>query len=432
MAAGITACFLQPALAAPGDLVGGPVVIGDTQDSFNTRTSVASDGAGNLVATWVDASGNVLARRFTSSGAPIGDPIQIAPASSGMLRAPSVAANASGQFTIAWLSIGKYGPPHRFQRTATQATVHARTFSADGAPNVADVQIANAGPYDSYLSSASVAMDDDGDFVVGWATNNTSVGVPGPYASTCVGENQALYARAYNAAGTPRTSLLTLSQKWSHTCNLVDNLAFLAPKVGMDGVGNFTVLWSNIDELSSGMPSSRPVFVRSYSADGVAKGKAVKVTTPSTMNQPAVLAENRNGQYTVAWGDYSSTSANGLDVYARSYKPGDVPASDTVLATSDLQAQSQMPAVAIDATGNFAVGAISGTFEAQHPVQISLRLFAPDGTPLSASTTIPVDTYNATVAVALGASGTGDAVYVNVPTAGSTTDQVLLQAFSAQ
>ena len=77
-----------------------------TSEEGSFGPSVSSDSAGNFVVAWRGRDGynsTIVARRFDSSGAPLGDEFQVkTPDDYHSFSQPSVRANASGEFVVAW------------------------------------------------------------------------------------------------------------------------------------------------------------------------------------------------------------------------------------------------------------------------------------------------------------------------------------------
>ena len=85
-----------------------------------TAPSVAADAAGNFAVAWSTAAGN-WARRFERSGAPLGDAVLATPANPGLQTgAPTIASDGSGRVVLVWQTSRavdtQYGPAqeHRF------------------------------------------------------------------------------------------------------------------------------------------------------------------------------------------------------------------------------------------------------------------------------------------------------------------------------
>ena len=99
----------------------------------------------------------VFARRFSSAGARPGRRVPGQHLHHGDQRYPSVAADADGDFVVAWQSYGQDGADYG---------VFARRFSSAGAALASEFQVNTYTT--SHQRNPSVAADADGDFVVAW------------------------------------------------------------------------------------------------------------------------------------------------------------------------------------------------------------------------------------------------------------------------
>ena len=87
----------------------------------------------------------------------LGNEFQVNTYTTSSQRFPSVAADADGDFVVAWESSGQDG---------SSFGVFARRFSSAGAPLTSEFQVNTYTT--SFQSAPSVAADADGDFVVAW------------------------------------------------------------------------------------------------------------------------------------------------------------------------------------------------------------------------------------------------------------------------
>jgi hypothetical protein len=143
--------------------------------------SVSLEDNGDFVIAWesdgIDGSGNaVMARRFTSAGAALGPgDFQVNRFTNNNQARPAVAADADGDFVVAWQSLhqdgmvpyGNYG-------------VFARRFDSNGVAQAGEFQI-NVYTTD-YQQNPDVAIDDSGDFVVTWESRLQDGAVLGVFA----------------------------------------------------------------------------------------------------------------------------------------------------------------------------------------------------------------------------------------------------------
>ncbi|MCL4211683.1 MAG: hypothetical protein KJZ68_13595, partial [Phycisphaerales bacterium] len=114
---------------------------------------------GGFVVAWAqrDAQGRpagIMARRLDRTGAPLGEPLVVASPGESFDVEPSIDADASGRFVIAWMS--------RADRAAYE--VRLRRFAADGEPIGSTTTVDFA--HDGWLSGVAVACAADGRFAV--------------------------------------------------------------------------------------------------------------------------------------------------------------------------------------------------------------------------------------------------------------------------
>jgi hypothetical protein len=126
------------------------------------RPAVAADSAGNFVVVWdgsrADDTSGVSGQRFASSGAFLGPEFRVNTTTTDFQIIPSVAADAAGNFVVAWTTSQGYGgaPPDIF----------GQRFAGDGTPLGPEFGIA------TYTTNGqnrtAIAADPAGSFVVVW------------------------------------------------------------------------------------------------------------------------------------------------------------------------------------------------------------------------------------------------------------------------
>jgi hypothetical protein len=124
--------------------------------------SVAANANGDFVVAWASgpefaSSDTILARRFNAAGTPVGAELQVSAGTTNVKRLPSVGIAGDGSFQVAWESAGQDG---------SGAGIFARRFAADGTPREPEFQV------NTYTTGAQslprVAADPNGNFVVAW------------------------------------------------------------------------------------------------------------------------------------------------------------------------------------------------------------------------------------------------------------------------
>ncbi|MEO8275629.1 MAG: hypothetical protein ABI639_05375 [Thermoanaerobaculia bacterium] len=138
-----------------------------------TYPSVGIDPAGGFVVAWngyasagTDTSPtSVQARRFDSSGAPLGPDFQVNTYTPLNQRQVAVAVDGNGVATIAWEGSGSAGTDDDL------TSVHARRFASSGAPLGGEFQVNTYTT--SYQDGVAIAAAPSGDFVVVWKSRGS-------------------------------------------------------------------------------------------------------------------------------------------------------------------------------------------------------------------------------------------------------------------
>ena len=148
---GIHALYAQRAFNAQGIAAAGNPIELTSGLSGPTTSAVAMDAAGGFVVAWVQPSGttsNIMAQLFNSSRASaVGSPIQVNASSE--VGAPAVAMDAAGDFLVAW---------NQYNATPNSNSVDVRSYAASGAALTGAVPIdasANAAGSPSVSADAS-------------------------------------------------------------------------------------------------------------------------------------------------------------------------------------------------------------------------------------------------------------------------------------
>lgn len=265
------------------DSAGTPLTDDFQVNSYTTGTQggtfggpvVASDAAGNFIVVWSSAndsfSSDVKGQRFDSTGAFVGPEFQVNTSTTGDQDRPQVAMAANGDFVVAWQS-GYYVLPFL---GGYDKLVRARRFTSNGAPLGADFQV---NTYTSFnQSQPSVAMFDDGGFVIVWQSG----GAYGPPAS--------IRGQRYSSTGSPLGSEF---QVHADTTGHYGSVAIVA-----DPGGGFTVAWQG--PSPSGMDSD--IMARHFASDGSPLGSAFLVNTYTTETQRGPALASRDGRSIIVW-----------------------------------------------------------------------------------------------------------------------------------
>jgi hypothetical protein len=201
-------------------------------DEFRVNTTTASDqrhanvavaAGGAFVVTWsglAQAGGagwDVYAQRYDPAGARQGSEFRVNGTTAGDQQFPAVAADNAGDFVVTWTAGGQDG---------SGTGVYARRYSAAGAAQGAEFRVNTTTAGDQQYGR--VAADANGNFVVAWASAGQD------------GSGRGVYAQRYSAAGTKlggefRVNQVTAGEQF-------------APTVAGDDAGGFVVTWTGAQD----------------------------------------------------------------------------------------------------------------------------------------------------------------------------------------
>ena len=243
---------------------------------------------------------------------------------------------------------------------------------------------------------AAVAADSDGDFVVVWASAESSPnggpeGEPGPFHN--------VLAQRYNAAGVPQGPEFLVN-----TTTIDDQTG---PAVAMDSAGNFVVAWAGSNQIGPGPE----IFARRYNAAGAALSGEFRVNTYTTSSQGSPsIAMDADGDFVVAWDSYGQeTGQIGTGVYAQRFNSAGVPQGGEMHVNTFTTSYQRTPDVATDAVGNFVIAWDS--FEQDgSSIGVYARRYNAAGVPLSGEFRVNVFTINEQYTPAISADDAGNFV----------------------
>lgn len=250
--------------------------------SFQAAPAVASDGGGGAITLVWQRQGAggwaVFARRYKLDAAnqpvPLGTELQVNALTGGCRQLPAVAADAGGNFVVAWQSD---------QDPGGGSGVYARRFSSAGVPlDATEFRVNTTVAGDQ--TRPAVAMAPDGSFVVVWQSD-----------SQAGGQGWDIAAQAFTPAGAASGPEVLVN---SNTVG-----AQSAPRAAFVGAPSpgFAVVWQ----------SAGGIFARRIGLSGAAIDAAefqVNTTGGGFLRRPAI-GSDPSGNYAVAW---ESTDANGL------------------------------------------------------------------------------------------------------------------------
>lgn len=308
---------------AAGEPQGSEFLVNTTANSGNTDPVVAMDADGDFVVVWMDfgddGSGyGVYGQRYNAAGVAQGSNFLVNTTTANAQRRPEVDMDPDGDFVVVW---------EDDQFDANGRSVKAQRYNAAGVAQGGQMDVSTDGAVDQVFPK--VAMDDEGNFVVGWAAGN-------------VGANQDVVFRLYNSSGVAQTAVtqVNVGNKMDHASGTVNNMS-----VGMDDRGRFTIAW-HADNLSPA--TSLGILARRYASNGSPQGAAFEVSVVTATDAPEVVT-NGAGEIAIVYEAPDGSLAG--PTLQRFYINGQ-PLGPAFHLNDTIPLGQTRPAVALDENGN--------------------------------------------------------------------------------
>ena len=269
--------------------------------------SVAMDAVGDFVVVWIGpyltaSNIDIFVRQYDHTGSALQtSEFLVNTYTSNTQASPAVAMDAAGDFVVVWNSLDQAS-------SVSVYDIYARQFQANGTPVQSSEFLVNT-VTSGNQAFPTVAMDASGDFVVAWHS----------YGQAASGSAEDIYARQFNAAGTPLQSSEFL-------VNTITSDHQKFAQVAMDAAGDFVIAW---DTSHQSLPTNQfyDIYARRYDAAGTAldasEFRANSFTANHTSNAQgeAAVAMDAAGDFVVTWQSlYQASSTSGYDIYARRYE----------------------------------------------------------------------------------------------------------------
>ena len=276
-----------------GTPVGGQFQVNSYTTSYQYDPAVASDSRGNFVVVWnslgsygTDTVGcSIQAQLYDATGAPVGGQFQVNSYTTGIQTAPTVAADAEGNFVVVWQSNASDGTDT--WGTSIQAQFHDASGTAVGP------QLQVNSYTTSYQYDPAVASDSRGDFVVVWDSW-------GSYGTDTDG--RSVQAQRYDSSGAPVGGQFQVN---SYTTSYQYD-----PAVASDSRGDFVVVWDSSGSYGTDT-DGRSVQAQRYDSSGAPVGGQFQVNSYTTSWQTgAKVSADAGDNFVVVW---MSDGSNGSD-----------------------------------------------------------------------------------------------------------------------
>ncbi len=319
--------------------------------------SVSMDASGGFVICWTDYSleynDDIYAQRYNSSGQAMGGNFRVNDDEEERREdAPSVSANAEGDFVICWEHMGD-----------SNWDIYARQYSSAGVPLGPSFKV-NEGSSTYYQHpSPSIAIDTSGAFVVCWEDKRNG--------------DTDIYAQRYDPNGNAIGHNFRVNEdeeggeQWG-------------PVVSIGDFGSFIICWQ--DKRNSNWD----IYAQLYNPDGDASGGNFKVNNDQGFtDQEGPSVSMTGGEWIVCWTDGRNGEHN-QDIYAQRLNYGGEMKGGNFLVNDDEGTADELyPSVAIDDSGNFVVCWTDGR---RGNLDIYAQLFDPEGEAMGANFRVNDDT----------------------------------------
>ena len=258
---------------------------------------VAMDSNGAFVVAWQSryqdgSEDGVFAQRFDNHCQRLGGEFRVNTITQGYQMLPAIDMNADGDFVIAWL---------RDLMDGNGGKISMQRYASDGTPQGGEVSV-NAywgGP----LGNPAVGIDDHGDIVVAWDSQDQD------------GSADGIYAQMFHADGTPHGGEFQVN-----TCTLNSQSV---PAIAMHALGPFLIFWQS--DIQDG--SQWGIYGQMFDENGSFVDPEFRFNTYTNGNQmmPAAAIDG-DGTFIVTWmSEGQDGSSHGIYAdYGTSWVPGSV------------------------------------------------------------------------------------------------------------
>jgi hypothetical protein len=255
-----------------GVKVGGAFQVNNRTVGDQAFPKIAADADGDFVVAWQEgpyASPQIFAQRFASSGARVGSDFMVNTYTARQ-NLPWPAMDADGDFVVAWTGY--------WDGAGASAGVFGQRFDSAGAKLGGEFQI-NTQTLGTQRT-VSVAMENDGDFVVAWDSN------------TDADLSFGVRAQRFDSSGAK------LGMEFA--VNTYTTFGQYGNAIDADDAGGFVVVWT------SAMIGPSHIFGRRFDSSGGAVAGEFQVdsaggTTPFGFSAPRAVSVDADGDFIVVW-----------------------------------------------------------------------------------------------------------------------------------
>ncbi|MCC9608309.1 GEVED domain-containing protein [Blastopirellula sp. JC732] len=328
-----------------GDPIGDRFLVNtDFTTGDQSAPAVARALDGRFVIVWQsknqDGDGNgIFAQRYSATGVPIDNAIQVNTTSAGNQTKPAVAMAEDGRFVVAWQ--GDDGLEDGGVDGTTD--IFAQRFDADGNAVGSEFQVNQFEATDQ--TTPAITMNASGEFAIAWVSSHPSLDVVG--AEEAIDAEKSVFVQWYDANG--------VSTGPEVIAHVYVKDAQESPQIGMDAAGNFVAAWQSINQDGD----TWGVFGRQFNRQKVPLTAAEFQINEQTegLQRLVGLGVDAAGNFVVAYESTAAGTDDGIstDIYRREYFADGSPNGGENVVNTWTGGPQTLPVVARTATGNYGV-----------------------------------------------------------------------------
>jgi hypothetical protein len=291
---------------------------GETTLVSNARLpNIVMDGAGNYLITYTRSDGSRGAQWYNNDGSTRGSEFTI---DSTRLIGDEISVDADGDLAVVWMASGTVFPGFE---------ARVSLYDANGVKKGNDFAI-SAVP-DSRIVKPKVAMDDNGNLIVGYVSSASGPVSPG------FGE---LFLQRFTATGVRQGGPIQVFPGRTDTFSI-------------DAAPNGDVVVAYIGEPDRTWLSA--LSIARFNASGIPQGSRMLVTDHASSSYGLRVAVDLDGDSVVAYTGFLSSPENQHDIFARRYLADGTSQTDEFRVNQTTAGGQLYPSLAASLAGHFTV-----------------------------------------------------------------------------
>lgn len=301
--------------------------------SSGDESSATINDNGNFIIT--SSVGDVFVQGYSSNGSVSFSQKRVNTTTAGTQTYQSSAMDKNGNFVITWTDMNA--------ADGESEGIFAQRFNSAGVAQGSEFQVNTFGT--SRQMYPSVAMDENGGFVITWQSQNQDLGT-----------TNGIYAQKFNSNG----AKIIPSNCSAPTCNtstgefrvntwITSNQT--RPSITMNASGDFIISWDG-----AGSSDGSGIYFQRFNSSAVPVGAETLANTYTSGNQIfSDIAMDSNNNFAITWRTDQYNSQVDDSIIAQRFNSSGSPlGSDFMVNTYNVNAQDH-PAIGMDSSGNFVI-----------------------------------------------------------------------------